>query len=132
MSNPYSFTLGGANLLAHSGQAVHDVLLYSAGLEPLDVMRESLLQWRHMAPTAPDTLACYPFYDRDPFVVEATPHLYFCSNPRGDFATSVEQGVRFVAVPDFARNGQCVEVDLSSGELSCRVITFKVEDIMRE
>ena len=27
-------------------------------------MMESCLNWRHLAPTAPDTLTCYPYQDR--------------------------------------------------------------------
>ena len=34
---------------------------------------EDSLRWRHMAPTAPDTLACYPFYIEDPFILSETP-----------------------------------------------------------
>jgi len=125
--NPYLFSLGGVRALAHSGQAVADVLLYSQGLEPLDVMRQSLLAWRHLAPTAPDTLSCYPFNDRDPFVVEETPHVYFCSSLQGGFATQFEQGVRLVAVPDFARTGDVVEIDLASPTLEARVVSFRVD-----
>jgi DNA polymerase II small subunit/DNA polymerase delta subunit B len=28
-----------------------------------------MLAWRHCAPTAPDTLDTYPYFDTDPFVV---------------------------------------------------------------
>lgn len=31
---------------------------------------EKTLQWRHMAPTAPETLGCYPFVTADPFIIE--------------------------------------------------------------
>jgi len=31
-----------------------------------------MLQWRHCAPTAPDTLDTYPFFDTDPFVVRVS------------------------------------------------------------
>ena len=35
------------------------------------------LEARHLAPTAPDTLYCYPYFSSDPFVLAATPHMYF-------------------------------------------------------
>ena len=41
---------------------------------------ERSLQWRHLAPTAPDTLPCYPFCDTDPFVLGECPHVYFVGN----------------------------------------------------
>ena len=31
---------------------------------------EETLEWRHMAPTAPETLGCYPFVTEDPFIIE--------------------------------------------------------------
>ncbi len=43
-------------------------------------LMEGTLQWRHLAPTAPDTLPCYPFCDTDPFVLDACPHVYFVGN----------------------------------------------------
>lgn len=56
----------------------------------LDVL-EALLQWRHLVPTAPDTLTAYPFQNIDPFVLEATPHVMFAGNqPR--FATRMVTG----------------------------------------
>lgn len=35
------------------------------------------LQCRHIAPTAPDTLHCFPYLGADPFILNVTPHLYF-------------------------------------------------------
>jgi DNA polymerase delta subunit 2 len=52
---------------------------------------ESTLRWRHLAPTAPDTLTCYPFADDDPFVLEACPHVYVAGN-QPEFATRVATG----------------------------------------
>lgn len=40
----------------------------------------SCLEWRHLAPTAPDTLATYPFHDCDPFIIDSTPHVIFAGN----------------------------------------------------
>ena len=34
----------------------------------------------HIAPTAPDTLPCFPFDDKDPFVMEETPDVFFAGN----------------------------------------------------
>lgn len=60
---------------------------------PRLAMMESLLTWRHLAPTAPDTLTCYPFHDRDPFVLEATPHVLFAGN-QPTFKTATVTGAR--------------------------------------
>lgn len=46
---------------------------------PLTLL-EDTLAWRHMAPTAPDTLPCYPFCHNDPFIIKETPHVYFTAN----------------------------------------------------
>lgn len=40
-------------------------------------MLEACARWRHLAPTAPDTLACYPFESQDPFVIGDGAHVYF-------------------------------------------------------
>ena len=49
----------GADARAHAGPDGHGIV---ASLNPLDILHNCLL-WRHMAPTAPDTLGCYPFYE---------------------------------------------------------------------
>jgi DNA polymerase delta subunit 2 len=56
----------------------------------LEVM-DKLLQWRHLAPTAPDTLTCYPFHDLDPCIIHTAPHVMFAGN-QPEFATAVVKG----------------------------------------
>jgi DNA polymerase delta subunit 2 len=52
---------------------------------------EATLRWRHLAPTAPDTLTCYPFVSSDPFVLEECPHAYVVGN-QPEFATRLVTG----------------------------------------
>ena len=97
--------------------------------DDLDLL-ESSLRWGHLAPTAPDTLGCYPFYDRDPFAVTALPHIYFSGNAASfstRTATTLTNGcpVRLVCVPSFACTAQIVLVDLS--DLSAKVVKFLAE-----
>jgi DNA polymerase delta subunit 2 len=56
----------------------------------LDLLSKTLT-WRHLAPTAPDTLTCYPFADDDPFVLQQTPHILFAAN-QPQFETRVMEG----------------------------------------
>ncbi|CAI5499537.1 unnamed protein product [Closterium sp. Naga37s-1] len=69
----------------------------------LDLMQRCL-EWRHVAPSAPDTLGVYPFQLDDPFVLTTCPHVFFAGNqPR--FATRLIRGpqkqlVRLVAIPN--------------------------------
>ena len=41
---------------------------------------EAMLRWRLVAPTAPDTLWCYPFQDGDQFVLKECPHVFLVGN----------------------------------------------------
>mgnify|MGYP002038741649 CR=1 FL=1 len=85
---------------------------------------EATLRWRHLAPTAPDSLASYPYSDEDPFVVQDSPHVYFAGNQR-QFDTKLVEGVRLVCVPDFATTGQIVLVNTHT--LECRLMEWSVD-----
>ena len=92
------------------------------------------LEFQHLAPTAPDTLGCYPFADKsnDPFVIRECPHIYFAGNqPR--FETTLLHGedgqrVRIVMVPDFQIQHTCVLVNLDT--LECRTMSFSGLDMV--
>ncbi len=127
-TNPYRATVNGALLLGHSGQPVDDVRRCTAAdgsHSALDVACAAL-RWRHLCPTAPDTLPCYPYRADDPFVIDTTPHLLFVGN-QAAYGTRVERGpegqaVRVVLVPSFAATGTLVLVDTATMEP--RTITF--------
>lgn len=98
---------------------------YLATDDRLNILSKSL-EFQHMAPTAPDTLGCYPFEDGDPFVIKECPHLYFAGN-QPEFATAEVKGpqgqrVRVVLVPDFVEEHTVVLVSLDT--LECRPIKF--------
>ncbi|GLB35301.1 putative DNA polymerase alpha/epsilon subunit B [Lyophyllum shimeji] len=97
---------------------------------------ESTLKWRHMAPTAPDTLWCHPYFGGDPFIITETPDLYIVGNQKR-FATKIvvdeheneeersNARCRVVMVPEFARTGVLVLVNLRS--LDVKTVTFAVQ-----
>ncbi|KAH8037274.1 hypothetical protein HPB51_009717 [Rhipicephalus microplus] len=127
VTNPYQFELDGLRVLGTSGQNVTDVQRYSQLTCPLEIM-EKTLQWRHLAPTCPDTLSCYPFTDQDPFILDSCPHVYFVGN-QNKFATKLyksEQGqaVRLVAVPSFCKTFTCVWLNMRT--LECEPMSFDV------
>ncbi len=97
---------------------------------PLELACETL-RWRHMAPTAPDTLPCYPYKDGDPFLLEHTPHLYFVGNQRAFQTARVvgpeQQAVRVVVVPSFSATRTVVLVDLASDVLHATPVHFAVQ-----
>ncbi|KZT11491.1 uncharacterized protein LAESUDRAFT_755134 [Laetiporus sulphureus 93-53] len=76
-------------LLVTSGQPVDDMFRYVATPPVTRLsLAASSLRWRHLAPTAPDTLWCHPYFTTDPFVITETPDVYVVGNqPR--FATRV-------------------------------------------
>ncbi|KAL8905213.1 MAG: hypothetical protein Q9207_002768 [Kuettlingeria erythrocarpa] len=127
VTNPWQGDVDGWRMMGNGGQPIDDVFKYVEGDERLDML-ESLLRWRCGAPTAPDTLWCYPFQDRDPFVIEECPHVYFVGNqPR--YETDVIEGpagqtVRLICIPKFRDTGEVVLLDTDT--LETELVKFSV------
>lgn len=135
VTNPWDGDIEGWRFMGNSGQPVDDILKYVDLGGPdgkdaqgrLEVM-EAMLRWRSGAPTAPDTLWCYPFQERDQFVLEQCPHVYFVGN-QPSFDTAVIEGpdgqkVRLIVVPKFHETGEMVLVDAET--LDVEVVVFDV------
>ncbi|GMI30533.1 hypothetical protein TeGR_g14858 [Tetraparma gracilis] len=146
--NPYSARIGGLKFLGTSGQPIQDMRKYSsqpndetamqvdgddegtqesaAPVPPEEIHALELsLKARHLAPTAPDSLAAFPFTQDDPFVIAAEdcPDVYFCGGA-SKFATKVlDNGTRLICVPRFEETGEAVRVDLET--LEADVICFE-------
>ena len=82
VTNPHKFSMNsGVKFMGTSGQNLHDMHLYAKkstgdANTPVDQLR-LCLEARHMCPTAPDTLRCFPFRDEDPFVIDRAPDVFF-------------------------------------------------------
>ncbi|KAJ4979957.1 hypothetical protein NE237_010737 [Protea cynaroides] len=127
-TNPHSFEVDDIRFLGTSGQNIDDIAKYSEAKSNLDFM-ERTLRWRHIAPTAPNTLGCYPFTDRDPFFIENCPHIYFVGNQR-KYETCLFRGlegqlVRLIAIPKFCETG--VAIALNMRNLECHALSFSTK-----
>ena len=129
-TNPFAFDLAGWRFLGTGGQTVSDIAKYAStpgSVSSIEIM-EAMLRWRLTAPTAPDTLWCYPFQDGDAFVVKECPHVYFAGN-QGRFESEVIEGPqgqmsRLVSVPAFKETGEVVVLDLET--LGVEIVKFEV------
>ena len=151
VTNPWVGDVQGWRMLGIGGQPVDDIFKYVEGDDRLEIM-ERMLRWRCCAPTAPDTLCmlflffssplpnrewhadigywpgCYPFQDRDPFVLDECPHVFFAGN-QPHFDTAVIDGpagqqVRLLTIPKFRETGQVVLLDLET--LDVEMLHFEV------
>jgi DNA polymerase delta subunit 2 len=118
-TNPYEFDLDGWRFVGTGGQTVDDVFRYVPGDDRLEMM-EAMLRWRLLAPTAPDTLWCYPYQDGDAFVMKDCPHVFFVGN-QPKFETTLVEGplgqvVRVISVPEFRKTGEVIVLDLETLE----------------
>ncbi|KAL3285977.1 hypothetical protein HHI36_000491 [Cryptolaemus montrouzieri] len=123
--NPYKCSLNGLQILGTSGQPIRDILRFSEIQDPLDAL-ENCLKWSHLAPTAPDTLGCFPFYDKDPFILHECPHVFFAGNQE-KFGTRIAQGpvgqqVRLISIPEFGATHEACLLNLKN--LECTSISF--------
>ncbi|CAH2353937.1 DNA polymerase delta small subunit [[Candida] railenensis] len=132
----------GFTILGTSGQNIDDIKRYlhkrEGGIKEEDItnsakLLECCIKWQNIAPTAPDTLYCYPFNNYDPFTLsKETPHLLFAGN-QDKFSSEtihLESGdvsdpkveVSLISIPKFSESGQLVIFDTITRE--CEVITF--------
>ncbi|XP_018801563.1 PREDICTED: DNA polymerase delta small subunit [Bactrocera latifrons] len=126
--NPYAFSLDNNQFVGCSGQNINDLLRCTMIEKPLEALRSTLI-WGHLAPTAPDTLACYPYVDTDPLILQECPHVYFAGNC-DVFETDLHKGskkqtTRLICVPNFSKTQSIAVVDLDT--LDCKEIIFKTD-----
>ncbi|KAE9598289.1 putative DNA-directed DNA polymerase [Lupinus albus] len=124
-TNPHCFELDNVRFLGTAGQNVDDLDKYSEAKDKLEFM-ERTLRWRHLAPTAPNTLGCYPYTDKDPFLIDICPHVYFVGN-QNKYETRIIKGsegqlVRLICVPKFNETGVAVVLNLK--DLECHALSF--------
>ena len=116
VTNPYRCVLGGSQqLVACSGQPLDNLLRFSPITSRLEAAC-STLRWRHVCPTAPDTLACYPA-EEDPFVLTNSPHLLVFGNQPAFESRKVKE-TTVLLVPSFEHSKSLVLFNLSSGHVS--------------
>ncbi|KAK0483380.1 DNA polymerase alpha/epsilon subunit B-domain-containing protein [Armillaria novae-zelandiae] len=132
-TNPTYIRIGGSKgvartMLVNSGQPLNDMFKYVTSSR-LSILA-STLSWRHMAPTAPDTLWCHPYFGVDPFVIRETPDVYIVGGQK-KFGTKLvrEEGrrCRLVLVPEFARTGTVVLVNVQS--LEVKTVKFGIDGL---
>lgn len=126
VTNPYKFEINGLKIMGTSGQPITDIGRYCNIMDPVEIM-ENCLKWNHIAPTSPDTLGCYPYYDSDPFILDDCPHVFFAGN-QDRFDTKICEGkdgqkVRLVTIPTFAKTHTGCILNLKN--LDCIPISFK-------
>lgn len=120
VSNPYQVEIDGRQIIGTAGQNVADIQKFSKIEDPIEALRATL-QWSHIAPTCPDTLACYPYYQTDPFIINGLPHIYFagnCETFRTDFYENGTGGkTRLICVPVFSESKVGVLVNINNLEV---------------
>eukprot|EP00949_MAST-11_sp_MAST-11-sp1_P002108 g2108.t1 len=119
VTNPHEFRLGNVTFLGHDGSPTSDILKFTTIADDMDAL-ESTLRWQHVAPTAPDTLDCYPYVKNDPFVINYSPDVFFCGGAK-QFASrkvsiSEEHETLLLTIPRFDATGVAVRLDLASGQ----------------
>ncbi|KAL9240167.1 hypothetical protein vseg_014416 [Gypsophila vaccaria] len=127
-TNPHSFKLDNVSFVGTSGQNIDDLAKYSDATDNLDFV-ERTLRWRHLAPTAPNTLGCYPYTDKDPFVLDSCPHVYFVGNQE-TFESRLIKGpegqvTRIISIPKFCEAGAAVMLNLRN--LECHALSFDAQ-----
>ncbi|XP_003396970.2 DNA polymerase delta subunit 2 [Bombus terrestris] len=126
-TNPWISKIEGRIITGTSGQSIQDIIKVAGetGISALEWLEKTLL-WRHICPTAPDTLLACPYYKKDLFIMETCPDIYFVGNT-DKFETKLWKGdenqiVRLISVPRFDTSQTAVIVNLEN--LDTQYISF--------
>jgi DNA polymerase delta subunit 2 len=117
VTNPYMSSIDGLNLTGTSGQNVEDLLSNTTLDDALDAI-ECTLRWSHLAPTCPDTLGCFPYVDKDPFITNSRPHVTFAGNQEFGQRWFKQDGqsVKMISLPKFSVTSSFVVLNLKTLE----------------
>jgi DNA polymerase delta subunit 2 len=101
-------------------------------MSELDVLTNTLY-WRLLAPTAPDSLTCFPFTESDPFVIAELPNVFFsggCKEFGTRLVTNADKSkcVRVICVPEFSSTHTAVLVNVSSENLETKILKFDIHE----
>ncbi|KAL3875497.1 hypothetical protein ACJMK2_033443 [Sinanodonta woodiana] len=135
VANPLDCSLDGVRFLGTSGQPVTDIDQYSEINDCLEILNKTLI-WGHLAPTAPDTLGCYPFYSEDPFIIKHCPHILFAGN-QPELKHRIHKGpqgqrVLVLTVPKFYESSTCALINLRTLDVQPLVFESKLDEISME
>uniref|UniRef100_H3B0K1 DNA polymerase delta subunit 2 n=1 Tax=Latimeria chalumnae TaxID=7897 RepID=H3B0K1_LATCH len=123
VTNPFQAEIDGVRYVLQSCLEIVYLFLTPTALDTLSEEEYAVI---YTTPTAPDTLGCYPFYLKDPFVLEECPHVYFCGNAPVFKMKEVKgadgQKVLLVAIPEFSTTQTACLVNLRT--LECQPISF--------
>ncbi|KAL2742450.1 DNA polymerase delta subunit 2-like isoform X1 [Vespula maculifrons] len=129
-SNPWISQIDKRMIMGSSGQPLEDIkkAAGSKDISPIEWLEKTII-WRHMCPTAPDTLPAYPFYKKDLFIMKHCPDIYFTGNA-DKYETKLWKGeqnqvIRLISIPQFSSSHTAVLVDLES--LDTELIHFGIE-----
>lgn len=100
VGNPHSFVHEGLKILGTSGESVTDLLKCADfDNEPLNAL-QLMLESRHLAPTAPDTIPCVSHLEQDLFIMDDIPHVLFAGNQES-FGVRQVHGTTLLSIPKF-------------------------------
>ncbi|CAK9833422.1 DNA polymerase delta subunit 2 [Anthophora retusa] len=126
-TNPWIGRLEERVIIGTGGQTIEDIIKATGetATSPIGWL-ERTLEWRHICPTAPDTLLACPYYEKDLFIMKECPDVYFVGNTE-KFETKIWKGdenqtVRLISVPRFSTTHTAVIVNLEN--LDTKTISF--------
>ncbi|KAH0481240.1 MAG: hypothetical protein KVP17_003741 [Porospora cf. gigantea B] len=118
---------GRVHIVCMGNQGEGDVRSYTSVEDALESV-ELCVRARCLAPTAPDTLCCFPFGgELDPFVLQADdfPAVIAVQSDKFDYK-KLDNGTTIICLPPFTTTGCAAVLDLSSGVVS--ELSFKLEE----
>ncbi|XP_072760075.1 DNA polymerase delta subunit 2 [Anoplolepis gracilipes] len=126
-TNPWIGKVDERIIMGTSGQPIEDIVKVTSAtdISPLDWLERTLL-WRHMCPTAPDTLPVHPYSVKDPFIINYCPDIYFVGNT-DNVETKLWKGeenqvIRLICIPKFSSTNLAIMVDIET--LDTEIIKF--------
>lgn len=106
-------------ILGTSGENIEAIRQYTR-IESCTKILTNTLEWGHIAPSAPDNLSCVPFKEKDPFIIDFIPDIYFAGNQSQyavtTYSTETKKKIQLISVPSFIQTLSGVLVNLSNLE----------------